>query len=410
MRKRYGVDLSQVSDANRLKILGMILENGSISRTQLAQLSGLSLPAVSRIVTILIEQGYVREAGFGGSNGGRKPVLLEPISQAGFVIGADLGGSSVRAALVDLNGQIIEVTEQRPQGEPIIQVLLNVIHETIQQLDLGQRKRLLGIGVGTPGLIDYSSGVVLTAANLGWKNFPLRERLENEYHLPIFVDNDANVAALAEWTRGAGQKTAHMVYLTISRGFGAGFILDGKIYRGATGTAGEIGDTFWVLSKEVPSGWHTLEDLCSGRALESQALAAIRQGESSLLCPNRDSPATSIPLEAIFEAARQGDGLATRLVNAAADYLSMGIANLVNIMDPELVIIGGAFSQAGDLLLEPINRALDRLLPPLLRQKVKVTTGVLGERAGVLGAASLVLHHAFMPPIQHNEAVSLLPI
>jgi glucokinase-like ROK family protein len=405
MIKRYGFDVSQVSDANRLKILSIVRENKHISRTQLAKLTGLSLPAVSRIIGMLIEQGYVREIGLGDSKGGRKPVMLETIPEAGFVIGVDLGGTSVRAALVNLHGQALHIVEQRPEGSSIIEALKNAIHKAIQQLDENQRKRLLGIGVGTPGWLDYSSGVVITAANLGWKNVALRSLLEEEFGLPIFVDNDANVAALAEWSQGAGQKVSHLVYITVSRGLGAGIILDGQIYRGAGGTAGEIGETFLFTSFDPEPRLLTLEDLCSGRALESQAIEAIKHGQDShlrLLSKNR--------LEMIIEAAQSGDALAIKLMQRAAYCLSVGITNIVHSLDPQLIIIGGTLSKAGNILLEPIYEKLNCLLSPILLKKVEITTGMLGEYAGVLGAASLVLYHAFATPIQHSETVSLLSL
>lgn len=408
MVKQYGFDITQLSNANRLKILSTIRDNQRISRTQLAKLTGLSLPAVSRIVGMFIEQGYVREIGFDDSKGGRKPVMLETIPEAGFVIGVDLGGTQVKAALVNLHGQALQIFEQKINDNSIIDALYSAIYKAIQQLDKEQRKRLLGIGVGTPGLLDYDSGVVITAANLGWKNVALRALLEKDFNMPIFVDNDANVAALAEWTQGAGQKVSHLVYITVSRGLGAGIILNGQIYRGAGGTAGEIGETFLLASVESESRLLTLEDLCSGRTLEMQAIEALKRGEESRLRLLSDNQFENIRLEMIIEAAQAGDTLAVRLVQRAAYYLGVGIANIVNTLDPKLVIVGGTLSRAGDILLDPIYKTLDHLLSPVLRQKVEIITGMLGERAGVLGAASLVLYHAFAPPIQHSEAVPLL--
>ncbi len=408
MEKPYGFDVSQVKNANRLRILSIIRDNKHISRTQLAKLTGLSLPAVSRIVGMFIEQGYVREIGLGDSRGGRKPVMLETIPEAGFVIGVDLGGTSVKVALVNLHGQALHIVEQRPNESSIIETLIDTIHKAIQHLDKDQRKRLIGIGVGTPGLIDYASGVVITAANLGWKNVALRDLLEEEFNLPIFLDNDANVAALAEWTQGAGQKASHLVYITVSRGLGAGIIIDGQVYRGTGGTAGEIGDTFLVISDGPETKLCTLEDLCSGRALETQAIEALKRGEDSRLLQLSGNRIERISLDMILEAAQLRDALAVRLLQRAAYYLGVGIANIVYSLDPRLIIIGGTLSRAGYTLLEPIYNTLDHLLLPVLRKKVEVTTGMLGEHAGILGAASLVLYHAFSPPIQHSEAFPLL--
>lgn len=410
MPKSHAFGLNLVSDANRLKILSLIRDNGQTSRTTLAELTGLSLPAVSRIVGLLVEQGYVREIGFGDSRGGRRPMMLEAIPDAGFVIGADLGGMRVLAAVSDLLGHIQHVAEVRPNSASVIEVLHTAIHSAINGLSSEQRKRLLGIGIGTPGLIDYASGVVITAANLGWKNVPLRDLLQAEFDLPVFVDNDANVAALAEWSQGAGQGASHLVYLTVSRGLGAGIILNGLVYRGAGGTAGEMGDTFLLESAETEYGWLTLEDLCSGRAIVARATAALKNGEASSLRLMSGNHLDSLNLEIILKAAMDGDRLAANLVRAAAAYLGVGIANIVNSLDPGLIIVGGTLAQAGDLVFEPIHEKLDHLLSPVLRHKVRVVPGILGEYAGIIGAASLVLYHAFAPPLQHGESVPLLPM
>ncbi|MEW5814055.1 MAG: ROK family transcriptional regulator [Spirochaetota bacterium] len=403
MSKSHGFALNLVSEANRLKILSFIRDKEHISRTELAQLANLSLPAVSRIVGLLLRQGYVREVGLGDSRGGRKPVMVEAVPDVGFVIGVDLGGTRILAAAADLHGRVLHVAEARPEGTRLIDSLFTAIREAVHRLDKEQRKRLLGIGIGTPGLLDYTRGVVITAANLGWKNVPLRDRVQEEFNLPAFVDNDANVAALAEWLQGAGRGVQHLVHITVSRGLGAGIIINGQMHRGAGGTAGEIGETFMLESAKTECGWQTLEGLCAGRALVQQAEDALKRGEAAAL----HAPVT---FETILSAAKGGDALSVRLLQRAADYLSVGIANFVNTFDPQLVIVGGMLARAGDLVLKPIREKLDRLLGPVLREKVQVTLGTLGERAGVIGAASLVLHQAFAPPLQHGEAVSLLPL
>jgi len=323
------------------------------------------------------------------------------------VLGVDLGGTHILAAVADLHGQVLHVAKAQPNGAQVMDSLCTAIHEALAGLTARQRKRLLGIGVGTPGLIDFASGVVITAANLGWKNVPLRDQLQDKFDLPVFVDNDANLAALAEWAQGAGRGVSHLVCLTVSRGLGAGIIIDGQVYRGAGGTAGEIGDTFLRESSEAEHTWLTLEDLCSGRALTAQARAMLDRGQASSLRQLSENRPDSPSLETILDAARSGDSLAVELVRSAAGYLSVGIANVVNSFDPQLVIVGGTLAQAGDLVFKPIREALDHLLSPVLRAKVQVVPGTLGERAAVIGAASLVLQHAFTSPLQHGEVVSL---
>lgn len=408
MPRPRGFALTQVSHANRLKILGLMQEKGPTSRTELAQLTGLSLPAVSRIVGLLVQKGYAREVGLGDSNGGRKPVLVEAIADAGFVIGVDLGGTCVLAAGADLKGQVLHTTEIYPEGGEVLEGVYAAIHEAINRLSATEQKRVLGIGVGTPGVLDYDSGTVISASNLGWRNVRLREQLQGQFHLPVFVDNDANLAALAEWSQGAGRGVQHLVHITVSRGLGAGIIINGQIHRGAGGTAGEIGETYMAESTESERGWRTLEGLCSGRALVGQAKEALEHGEITSLLQACGGQAEGLTFEMILAAAAAGDPLAVRLVGRAAGYLGVGIANVVNTLDPQLVVIGGILAQAGNLVLGPICETLDRLLSPVMRGKVRVGLGMLGERAGVIGAASLVLHNALAPPLRHGDAVSLL--
>lgn len=405
-----GFNLNLVSETNRLRVLGLIREKGRISRTDLSPLAGLSLPAVSRIVAALVEQGYVHEVGPSDSRGGRRPIMVEMIPDAGFAVGVDLGRDRILAAGVDMGGSLLEVVEGPVRPSSTMDALIAAIRQVLRHLGPERRKRLLGIGVGTPGLLDFSSGVVITAANLGWKNVPLRKELQSRFRVPAFVDNDANVAALAEWSQGAGKAVSDLIYLTVSRGLGAGVLINGQIYRGVRGIAGEIGETFMTESGSSSSGWLTLEDLCSGRALVAQASEALRRGGHSVLSGGRKAGQPALSLMDILNAASGGDPLAVRLVNRAVNYLGVGIANIVNIFDPELVIVGGDLALAGEDVLRPIREELDRLLSGANRPKVQVLPGTLGDQAAVLGAASLVLHYAFAPPLAHSGAPSLLTV
>jgi len=294
-------------------------------------------------------------------------ILLE------MIIGIDLGGTKIRAALATDKGKIITdvniPTEAQKGKAAVIGNLKKAIHNLIH----GNREKLCCIGVGVPGPILYEKGIVIEPPNLpGWKRVNLKKILEKEFKVPVFIDNDANCAALAEARFGAGRKARHFIYMTISTGIGGGIIIDKKLYRGAIGAAGEFGHMI-IDSRGYTCGCGNvgcLEALSSGTAIKK------RSGMDAI---------------AVELAARQGDKKAIRVIEQTAHYLAIGIANLVNIFNPELVILGGGVSKMRELLLTPIRKEFKRYALTLPAKSVKITRAKLGTEAGVLGAAALCL-------------------
>lgn len=305
------------------------------------------------------------------------------------VVGIDLGGTNIKAGLFDTGGSLLKKISLPTQGsegpEAVISRLGQAVAELQQDRAVGT---LLGVGIGAPGSHDLSSGRVISWDNLGWRDVPLRAILEKRLKVPIYLDNDANAAALGEFWQGAGRGVRHMIMVTIGTGIGGGLILDGKLYRGAGGNAAEIGHM--IIDPAGPqcncgTAGH-LEALTSAPWLVAKARQGLQQGTASSLANIADLEAKHI-----FAAAGQGDPLAVRLVEDNAHYLGMGIANLVNIFNPELVVLGGGVAAAGDLLLVPVRRQVASLALKVPAQQVRIVPAQLGNWAGSYGAAALVL-------------------
>ncbi len=289
------------------------------------------------------------------------------------IIGVDLGGTKIAAAAADECGCIISeliVPTEAQKGKN--QVVSN-INKAIETLAKSVHGKIYKIGIGVPGPIDFKSGIVIEPPNLpGWKRVNLKADLSNEFKVPVIIDNDANCAALGEALFGAGQKANNFIYITVSTGIGGGIIIDRKIYRGANGSAGEFGHM--VIDpcgfKCGCGNYGCFEAMASGTSIRS------RSGEDAM---------------AIHIKAQQGDKKALKIINETACYLGLGIANLVNIFNPELVIIGGGLSNLGELLLKPARAEFNNYVLALPKKSVKIVRSKLGPRSGLLGAIALCL-------------------
>ncbi len=301
-------------------------------------------------------------------------VLIELCyTQTIMIIGIDLGGTKIAAALATPSGRIltdVHIPTEAHKGKK--QVIEN-IKKAVYALIRGQRTQISCIGIGVPGPILYEKGIVIEPPNLpGWKRVNLKKILEKEFKVPVHVDNDANCAALAEAYFGAGKRARHFIYVTISTGIGGGIVIDRKVYRGATGSAGEFGHMI-IDSKGFTCGCGNVgcfEALGSGTAIKKRA--------------GMDAIAVEL-------AARQGDKKAIKVIEETAHYLAIGIANLVNIFNPELVILGGGVSQMRELLLTPIRKEFKKYALTLPAKSVKIVRAKLRTEAGVLGAVALCL-------------------
>jgi len=308
-------------------------------------------------------------------------------------IGVDIGGTKILAGTVTEDGEILS-TARRPTPRHDANDVLDLVAEVVNELVAGTDEALEGVGLGVAGLVDADRSRVYFAPNLRWSQVPVRQLLEAATGLPVVVENDGNVAAWGEYRFGAGRGTTEMTLVTVGTGIGGGIVIDGELFRGAHGAAGEIGHI-----NAVPDGRPCgcgrngcLEQYASGNALvrEARALAAERRSEASALLALGDGTPEGVQGVHVTEAARSGDPVAMEAFAIVGTWLGRGLADLAAVLDPEVFVIGGGVSDAGDLLLASARQTLaDKLIGQQNRPAPLVKTAELTNRAGLVGAADL---------------------
>lgn len=313
-----------------------------------------------------------------------------------FIVAVDIGGTQARAALVEPAGHIVARQATPTQAEAGVQVALRRIMAAVWAV-LGDvpKEHILGLGVAAPGPLDPWRGVIYNPPNLpGWDGLPLRELWEREFGLPVYVGNDANLAALGEHRYGAGRGIRHLVYLTISTGIGSGVIVDGDLLLGAAGLASEAGHmTVEANGPRCKCGnIGCLEALAAGPAIARAGAAALRQGRSPGIGALAKNDPASVTGKVVVEAALAGDAVAKEILQRAAFYIGVGVVNLIHLFNPNLVILGGGIALgAGEALLAPIREVVSQRAMPAFCRDLRITLAALGDDAGLLGAAALVL-------------------
>jgi glucokinase len=316
-----------------------------------------------------------------------------------YIVGVDLGGTNIVAGAMTVDGSRHVAMRSIPTNsavgdegvaDRIVGLVQSVILDTIEQNDAG-RGDFIGIGIGAPGPLDRERGIVLVAPNLGWKDFPLRDRISQRLNLPTTLDNDANCATFGEWWQGAARGGHDVVGLTIGTGIGGGLILGGALYHGASDMAGEIGHTTIDLNgRHCKCGnYGCLEAYASAPAIATRAREVMvrEEGEScipAMVGGNFDA----ITAQIVYDAAKQGDPVGLEIVRDTARYLGAGVANLLNIFNPDTVVIAGGVTAAGDALFVPLRAEVRRrAFSPAVRA-VRLVAGELPGTAGVVGAVA----------------------
>lgn len=308
-----------------------------------------------------------------------------------YVIGIDLGGTKILTAVADLNKKIlaeVKVDTEALKGPG--HVIGNIVRSAVLAMERSniKLKDIVKIGVGAPGPIIFKKGIIVSPPNLpGWNKLNLKARLESIFRKPVVVDNDANLAALAESKRGAGKGKQNMIYMTVSTGIGGGIILNGKLFRGSIGGAGEIGHT--IIQKEgAPKcgcgNIGCLEVMGSGTAITNMAKRSAKKG--SLILKLAGNNRAKIDAVVVSDAARKGDPLAKSIINEAGENIGIGIANMVNIINPEMVVIGGGISNMGDLIFSPIRKSFKKHVLEVPGKGVRIVKAKLGTKVGLVGA------------------------
>ncbi len=304
-------------------------------------------------------------------------------------IGVDLGGTKIYTAISDELGEIISEkvvpTEASKGPEQIIEKITSSIKEVSRNVE---KDKIKAIGIGAPGPLDVKNGLIVSPPNLPIRNFNVVKAIQEEFELPTFLDNDANAATLGEYIFGAGKGTENMVYITASTGVGGGAILNGKIYRGSTSNALEVGHT--TISRNGRAcgcGNHgCVESMSSGIYIEKMARDYVDAKEDTTL-----NQYETITAKEVFAEASKGDKVANHILSETLSYLGMAVANCANIFDPDKIIIGGGITKGGSIVFDKINEEVaTRCLGPIY-ENCKIEKAQLGEKAGVVGAVALAL-------------------
>jgi glucokinase len=311
-----------------------------------------------------------------------------------YVLGIDVGGTNLVAGVLaedgsEVLGVVSEPTLAAQGADPVIGRIIKLGKASIKE----SGKKVEGIGIGSPGPLDTKKGIVLLTPNLGWTNMPLRDRVSEGLDLPAMLDNDANCAIFGEWWRGAARGAKYVIGLTLGTGIGGGIIIDGKIYHGASDAAGEFGHvTIDANGRRCKCGnYGCIEAYASGPAIAERAVEGIESGVDTALAQYVKDDLTKITAQIVYEAANDGDEWALEVVRETASLLGSAVASFINIFNPEVVVICGGVTQAGDKLFNPLRSEVKRRAFKPAWEVCKIVPGTLPGTAGVYGAAAVFI-------------------
>ena len=393
-----------VRELNLSAIMHRLRENAPISRSALAEMTGLNKTTVSSLVQELIGHQFVREVGLESTGTGRPAVLLELNPAAGCIVSSEIGVDFISVVCVNFATEIIRQDREHISPDmgqqAIINRTLDLLHQEIEATR-DECSSLLGVALGVPGLVDRTSGTLLFAPNLGWKNVPLSDILHREFNVPVFVDNEANMAALGEYYFGAAQGHREVLFVSAGVGLGGGIVRDGQLVSGATGFGGEFGHMTIDPNGELCNCGNRgcWETQVSQSALFRYVRRAVGvEGQVSLLSQMTGDNLEHLTVAMVVEAARADDVVALNALKQIGYHLGVGLASLVNALNPDLVVLGGILSLAGDFLLPPIYDELERRVLLWHESKTQVVLARHGIDACVMGGVALVYQAILAQP------------
>ena len=382
-------------------VLDHVRVHGESSRARLVEATGLGRSVVTQRVDSLLDYGLLTEDGLGPSTGGRAPRLLRFRADAGYLLVADLGATSMDVALADLSGEVLVHRAERSDIAAGPDAVLARVEELFDECEAEAgtlRGSLWGIGIGVPGPVEFESALPISPPIMpGWDGYDVRARFAGR-GVPVWLDNDVNMMALGELTAGCGRGVKNFVFVKIGTGIGAGIVVDGRIHRGAQGSAGDVGHIYVpagdreVICRCGMSG--CLEAFAGGAALARDGEAAARAGQSPILRAILDEKGF-IDAADVALASKHGDQVSVELITEAGRLIGQMLTGVVNFFNPSLLVIGGGVSGAGDLLLATIRQTIYRRSLPLATRDLIVRRSDLDGHAGVIGAATMVANEIF---------------
>jgi predicted NBD/HSP70 family sugar kinase len=384
-------------DSTRSRVFQVLAGHNRISRPEIARITGLSRATVALVADELMEAGLVTESGAGSPKGGRPPIILQFLPSAACAIGASLYDYAWRIVATDLSSHVIDrETEVLPDRSAA--GALSALSDGIARL----RKRLEPdrllpvLGIGPPGLVDMEKGIIRSAVDLGWREVDLATEISRRTGMAVAAANRSKAGALAVLWRVAKRETANLIYVSLGTGVAAGIILEGRLFTGSNSSAGELGHMTVLPDGPLCECGNKgcLQQLVSEQAIENAARRAMRNHPGGLLdekCGNHPEVLTAFD---VLDAAEQQDPTATAVVNQVADYLAIALGNLINLFNPQSIVLGGPVAEASPLLTELVQKYTRRHAMAYPLSAVHITRNTLGPETGAIGAAVLVLQHA----------------
>lgn len=393
-------NIELVRKINKSTILKIIREKGPISRADIARISKLNPTTVSNNVQILLDSKIIKEVGNGESSGGRRPMLLELDGNSYYCIGIHMKKNEIIAAIVNLDGTIKYQTssqlKEEKNKEDVLEVLKLCISKVIQESKLN-REVFLGIGIGVHGIVEAESGISVYAPKYNWRNVNIKEIIEKEFEIPVFINNDVNTMALGEKWFGAAKKADNFIVIHIGNGIGSAIVIDKKLYSGINNAAGEIGHINILNNgpKCVCGNYGCLDAVASGEALVKYVISQIQMGATTNITQLVNDDLSKINEKVICEAAKMRDKLALDTLEQCGKYLGIAISSVVNLLNPNMIIISGTISFAGDYIFNSLIEVVKKKSMKECLKDVSIIGASLKEEGGVIGASTLVLQTIF---------------
>lgn len=386
-----------------VRVLDAVRSGRASTRPELAHITGLGRNVVTQRVARLMDSGLLLDGPPLRSTGGRAPRGLRFPAEAGRILVAELGATSIGAAVSDLEGTLLaQYEEDADVTVGPVAVLTRVAEVFDELLQLGAGAPVWGIGIGLPGPVEFATGRPVAPPIMpGWDGFDVRAFFGGRFHAPVWVDNDVNVMALGELRAGLAKGLRDVIYVKIGSGIGAGLVSQGHLHRGAQGCAGDIGhvsveEGSTVLCRCGKFG--CLEALAGGSALARDGETAAREGESRYLA-DLLAHGTTIDARAVSDAAIHGDPVAINLLASSARLVGQTLARIVNFFNPSLILVGGGVSEAGDYYLAEVRQTIIGRSLPLATRSLQIVRSRMGDRAGLRGAAHMVMDALLSPEI-----------
>jgi len=389
-----------INRLNKINILGLIREFDNISRADLVKKSGLSAPTLTRIVDSLIKkEKLVISLGKGNSKGGRPPVLLKFDGKRNYVIGIDLGATITRGVLSNLDGKFISEIEFPTRLTEGYEVILDDVADLINKLAESKpninRKRVYGVGIAVAGLVDLNKKIVEYSPDFDWTQVDIIKALGSKVDFPVIFDNVTRLMALGGMCFGKGQKRQNFICINVGYGIGSGIIANGMLLTGSDGFAGEFGHITMDKDSDIQCSckkYGCLEALASGKAIALTAQSRLARGQDSILKDMSGGDYSKVTAKMVADAAKEGDEMALNVFTRAMEYIGLGISNLIGIFNPDLIVIGGGVSLAGDIFFDNIRDVVQKnLMRPTARQ-IQILPVAFGANAAIMGAFSLILN------------------